>query len=199
MKKKTKSQWLELLAVFGALLLSSNILFAYCETLGDLLVRDARKALDQRKVELAFKWVDKDRESEIRTAFDRAVRERERNPATREATDGIFFEIVGRVHCEGENFPFFGMNPAGPDVHPVRQAIDRALSTDEVNDLTQMITSEVSKGIQERFDKVRQLEPGQQDDLDVGRQYVETYVDYVNYVEKIHRDAEERRNDSKNG
>jgi hypothetical protein len=187
------------LAAAGMLLLSAHVLFAYCEALEEPLVRDARKALDQHKVELAFKWVDKDRESEIRTAFDRAVKERETSPATGDATDKIFFEVLGRVHCEGENFPFLGENPAGPHVHPVRQEIDRALSTDEVDDLSQRISSEVSKGIHERFDKVRQFEAGQQDNVDIARKYVDAYVDYVDYVEKIHRDAMEGRNAGKHG
>jgi hypothetical protein len=186
-------------AALGMLLLSAHVLFAYCETLEEPLVRDARKALDQRKVELAFKWADKDREAEIRTAFDRAVKERETSPATAEATDKIFFETLGRVHCEGENFPFLGMNPSGPGVHPVRQEIDRALATDDVDDLSQRINSEVSKGIHERFDKVRQFEAGQQDDVDIARKYVDTYVDYVGYVEKIHKDATEERKAGKQG
>jgi hypothetical protein len=188
-----------LLMIFGILLIAANLLFAYCETLEESLVRDARKALDQRQVALAFKWVKKDRESEIRTAFDRAVKERETNPATQETTDNIFFQTLGRVHCEGENFPFLGKNPAGPDVHPIRQAIDRALSEDEVDDLTQKITVEVSQGIHDRFNQVRRFESGQQDDVDAARQYVGAYVDYVDYVEKIHQDAMEGRSTRKQG
>lgn len=199
MEKTTVLRWLRPLALFGVLLFSSNVLFAYCEALEEPLVRDAREALTRHKVELALKWVKKDRDSEIRTAFDRAIKERESNPATREATDKIFFEILGRVHCEGENFPFLGKNPAGPNVHPIRQAIDRSLSTDEPDDLTQMISGEVAQGIRERFNKVRQFEPGQQDNVDIARKYVDAYVDYVDYVEKVHQDAMEGRDARKHG
>ena len=162
-------------------------------------MRDAQKALNKDKVEIAFKWVKKDREPEIAEAFNRAVKERKANPTTREATDKIFFETLGRVHCEGENFPFLGKSPSGSKVHPVRQAIDRSLSTDEADDLTKMINEEVSKGIHDRFDKVRQFESGQEDNVDAARQYVDAYVDYVDYVEKVHQDAIEGRNAGKNG
>jgi len=191
-------RWFRFWVILGALFFSANALFAYCEVLEEPLVRDARKALDQHTVGLVFKWVKRDREPEITAAFDRAVKERGANPSTQAATDEIFFETLGRVHCEGEGFPFLGMNPSKPRVYPVRQAIDRALSTDEVDDLTRMMTGEVSKGIRERFDKVRQLESGQQDNVDVARQYVEAYVDYVNYIEKIHQDAMGPRNSKKN-
>ena len=75
----------------------------------------------------------------------------------------------------------------------------RSASTDEVDDLTQKITTEVSKGIRERFDKVRQLEPGQEDHVDIAREYVGAYVDYVDYVEKIHQDVMKGRDAESHG
>jgi len=66
---------------FGAVVLSALFLlgaapaaFAHCDTLDGPVVAAARQALDRGNPNLVLIWVSKDKEAEIKTAFDKASR-----------------------------------------------------------------------------------------------------------------------------
>src|SRR6185436_12937943 len=83
--------------------------FAHCDTLDGPVVAAARQALDQNNPNLVLIWVSKDNESEIKTAFDKALAVRKLNPAAKEMADTYFFETLVRVHRQAEGAPYEGL------------------------------------------------------------------------------------------
>lgn len=83
--------------------------FAHCDTLDGLVIQDARIALEKGDVTPALKWVKKDAEPEIRSAFDKALTERKSNKDT---ADMKLFETLASVHRAGEGASFTGLKPS---------------------------------------------------------------------------------------
>jgi hypothetical protein len=99
------------------------------------MVAAARHALDENNANLVLIWVKKDREPEIKVAFDKAVSVRKLNPAAKEMADMYFFDTLVRVHRAGEGAPFTGLKSAGTDLGPATPAADKAITTGNVQRL----------------------------------------------------------------
>jgi len=161
----------------------SNVGFAHCDTLDGPVVIDAKLALEKGDVTPVLKWIKKEAEPEIRTAFEKALTERKSN---QDAADMKFFEMLVRVHRAGEGASFAGLKPSG-SVEPIIEEADKALGTGSVNDLTQKISKHLSNSIGERFERAVQFRKHKDESVEAGREYVEAYVEYVHYVEGLHR------------
>jgi hypothetical protein len=132
--------------------------------------------------------VKKDYEQEIRVAFQKTLAVRAKGPEAKELADMYFFGTLVRLHRAGEGAPYTGLKAAGT-VDPAVAAADRALENGSIDGLVKNITSAVSSGIRERF--VRAIEKKQHADesINAGREFVEAYVEFVHYVERLHLDA----------
>lgn len=168
--------------VFAFCLLSSNMAHAHCDTLDGPVIQDARIALEKGDVTPVLKWVKKDAETEIRTAFDDALLERKTD---REAADMKFFETLVRIHRAGEGADFTGLKPAGT-VEPAVAKADEAIEKGSVEDLAGKIGTVVTNGIRERFTELMEAKKHMNESVEAGRKYVEAYVEYVHYIEGIH-------------
>jgi hypothetical protein len=175
--------------VFFAFLLLSGFVsseaFAHCDTLDGPVVKDAEVALAKGDVTPVLKWVKKDAEPEVRSAFKTAVAERTKNPKNKESSDKKFFETLIRVHRTGEGADFTGLKPAG-SVEPIIAEADKALETGSINELTSKMTHHLTEGVTERFNRVVETRKHKDESVEAGREYVEAYVQYVHYVEGIH-------------
>ena len=159
---------------------------AHCDSLGGPVVEDARKALAAGDVTPVLKWVDGSQERELRNAFDAAMAVRVQGDDARELADRYFFETLVRIHRASEGEPFTGLKPA-TSIDPGLEAADEALASGSVKELTEQLSSSIGRGIQERFARVDELEEHAGDSVESGRDYVEAYVDYIHYVESVHR------------
>jgi len=184
MRIKRKSI-LTLLIVFACIGMSgfiSSVAYAHCDTLDGPVVADAREALKKGDLTPVLKWVKKDAEPEIRTAFEKTLAERKAN---QDAADTKFFETLVRVHREGEGAGFTGLKPAGA-VEPIVAEADKALDAGTVDSLTSEMSSHLTHGVKERFERVFELRKHKDESVEAGREYVEAYVEYVHYVEGLH-------------
>ena len=86
---------------------------AHCDTLDGPVVKDARAALDAKDLTPVLKWVEYEKEGEIREAFQHALAVRALGPEARALADRFFFETLVRVHREGEGAPYTGLKPEG--------------------------------------------------------------------------------------
>jgi autotransporter adhesin len=183
------SRALVIAIVFGAIwfVLPQGV-FAHCDTLDGPVVITAKKALEKGDVTPVLKWVKKDYEQEIRVAFQKTLAVRAKGPEAKELADMYFFGTLVRLHRAGEGAPYTGLKAAGT-VDPAVAAADRALENGSIDGLVKNITSAVSSGIRERF--VRAIEKKQHADesINAGREFVEAYVEFVHYVERLHLDA----------
>jgi hypothetical protein len=171
------------------LLSGSSTAFAHCDGLDGPVVKAARQALNTGNVNVVLIWVQKNNEPEIKDAFQKAVSIRKLSPAAKEMADSYFFETLVRVHRQGEGAPYTGIKPAGRDLGPAIPAGDKALDTGSVEPLVKLLTDAVQEGLREQFKVVMSKRNFTKDDVVAGRQYVEAYVEYIHYVERLHEAA----------
>lgn len=187
MKKKRLSCIATLVIfLFSITAVGLNKVYAHCDTLEGPVVKDAKMALEKGDVMSVLKWVKKDAEPEIRIAFQAALTERAKGVEAREKADMKFFETLVRVHRAGEGESFTGLKPAGA-VEPIVTEADKALETGSVDTLAAEMSKYLTNEVKERFDRVFEKKKHMNESVDAGREYVEAYVEYVHYVEGLHK------------
>lgn len=168
------------------LLLVSSRASAHCDGLDGPVVKAARTALETGNVNLVLIWVQKKDEAEVNRAFQGTLKVRSLGPEAQELADRYFFETLVRLHRAGEGAPYTGLKPAGRDLGPAIPAADKALAEGSTEQLKQLLTNELQTGLREHFEKARAKKSFRADDLAAGREYIEAYVEYVHYVERIY-------------
>lgn len=162
--------------------------FAHCDTLDGPVVKAAQTALEAGDVTPVLKWVKKENEAQIKDRFQKTLRVRNNGKEARELADMYFFETLVRLHRAGERAPYTGLKPAGVVELSVAEA-DRALESGSDAKLIKLITESSAKGIHERFIKAKETKKHADHSVDAGRRFVEAYVQFTHYVERLHLDA----------
>ena len=157
----------------------------HCDTLDGPLVALARKALEGKNVNLVLPWVRPEDEPEVRHAFDHAQAVRDLGPKARSLADQHFFETLVRIHRASEGAPFTGPKPAALALGPAVPAADRALKSGSVDAVVTLLVDAVSTGVRARFRAATEKQAFDPNDVTAGREYVEAYVPYVDYVEQL--------------
>ncbi len=163
--------------------------FGHCDGVDGPVVTLARKALDSGNVNVVLPWVRKDDEVEIRRAFEHAVSVRKLGPQAKMLADHHFFETLVRVHRAGEGAPYTGLKPAGRDLGPAIPAADLALEDGSVEKVVGLLTEAVRQGVRKHFHAAMSHTKFDVNDVTAGREYVEAYVPYIHYVERLWQDA----------
>lgn len=186
MKHKVLISALFVFQVF-ALLPAGNAV-AHCDTLGGPVVESAKAALESGDIMPVLKWVRSEDEAEIRNVFERVISVREKGDDARLLADMYFFETLVRIHRAGEGAPYTGLKPAG-DVEPVIKEANVALDNGKVDELAESISSEVEHGVREHFKRTYEAKQHADDNVESGRKFVEAYVEFTHYVERLHEVA----------
>ena len=176
--------------LFGAGWMCLPVARAHCDTMAGPVVLAAKAALEKKDVTPVLKWVKKDDEAEIKTAFTKTLAVRSKGPEARELADQFFFETLVRVHRAGEGEPFTGLKPAGTELGPAIEGADKALESGSVEKLVKLVTDEAAAGIRRRFAEAREKKAHAEHNVEAGREFVAAYVEYVHYVEGLHQAAE---------
>jgi len=100
-----------------------------------------------------------------------------------------FFETLVRLHRAGEGAPYTGLKPAGTDLGPAVAGADQALASGSVDGLVKLITEAVAAGLRQRFAEAAEKSENADASVEAGRQYVEAYVEFVHYAERLYEDA----------
>ena len=179
-------KYLAILLLFEAFLASPRGAQAHCDGLDGPVVKAAQKALETGNVNLVLVWVQKKDEGEITKAFQKTLAVRKLNSQAKELADLYFFETLVRIHRAGEGDPYMGLQPAGHDVGLAIPAADKALESSSAKSLTDLLTDAARDGIRDRFEEVTAKRKFRADDVEAGRQYVRTYVEFIHYVERIY-------------
>lgn len=174
------------LIALGLLTTAPRTARAHCDTLDGPVVVEAKAALAKGDVTPVLKWVKKDKETEIRAAFEKTLKVRGKGNDARELADLWFFETLVRVHRAGEGAPYTGLKPAGTPVAPTVAKADQALVKGSVDDLAKRVGEHAAAGVRERFNRATEAKKHVNDSVEAGREYVEAYVTYVHYVENLH-------------
>lgn len=161
---------------------------AHCDTLEGPVVKDARIALEKGDATPVLKWVRKKGEPQVKKAFSQAMAAAKKGPKAKEAAEHRFFETLVKIHRAGEGAPFTGLKPAEA-VEPAVAAADKALESGSSEELVKLVTDAVASGIRERYNRAAELYRHKDESVEAGRKYVEAYVEYTHYVERLHMDA----------
>jgi uncharacterized protein DUF6448 len=165
---------------------------AHCDGLDGPVVKAAQRALQTGDLNPVLIWVQPQNEDEIEKAFTDTLAVRKLNPQAEALADRYFFETLVRLHRAGENAPYTGLKPAGRDLGAAIPAADKALEKGSDEALTQLLTDEVREGLNKHFKEVIEKKKYAPSDVAAGREYVEAYVTYIHYVERLHEAAEKR-------
>ena len=160
---------------------------AHCDTLDGPVVSSAKIALEKGDITPVLKWIRSSDEKEITEVFQKTLAARKSGPEAKEIADRYFFETLVRIHRAGEGAPYTGLQ-AGP-AEPIIAAADRALDTGSIDKVIKHISSAVSEGIKKRFNETLERKKHADDNVTAGRKFVEAYVDFTHYVERLHGDA----------
>lgn len=173
----------------GLAAVGARRVLAHCDGLDGPVVQAAQRALGTGNVNLALVWVQPEDEAEIRAAFEQAVSVRMLSPTAAALADRSFFETLVRLHRAGEGAAYTGLKPAGRDLGPAIPAADRALVEGSVDALETLLIYEVRQNLRAQFRDVRARQDYEPNDLDRGREYVQAYVEFIHYVERLHESA----------
>ena len=157
----------------------------HCDTMDGPLVTLAKRALEEKNVNLVLPWVRAEDDDEIRHVFDHAQAVRELGPKARALADRHFFETLVRIHRAGEGAPFTGLKPAGLDLGPAVPAADRSLKVGSADEVVTLLVDAVRAGVHAHFHAAAERQAFDVNDVAAGRKYVEAYVPYVHYVERL--------------
>jgi hypothetical protein len=158
---------------------------AHCDTLDGPVIQDAHKALETKDITPVLKWVKANDEKVVKAAFQEALAAKEVNA---EAAHNKFFATLVRIHRAGEGAPFTGLKPAGA-VEPAVAEADKALIGGSADALVKLVTDDIAAGIKKRYERTATAYKHKDESVDQGREFVEAYVEFTHYVEKIHLDA----------
>jgi len=173
------------LVMILALATAGNAL-AHCDTLDGPVVNLARQALAKGDVKIVLPWVAAEKEGEIRKAFDLSMAVRGKGEKEKELADMYFFETLVRVHREGEGAPYTGLKPAGLDPGPAIPAAEKALESGDPGPMLKMINEKVHQGIHKHYVEAIERKAHAGESVEAGRAYVNAYVPYLHFVERIY-------------
>ena len=162
---------------------------AHCDGLDGPVVNLARQALAKGDVKIILPWVAAGEEAEIRKAFDLAMAVRGKGEKERELADMYFFETLVRVHRAGEGAPYTGLKPAGLDLGPAIPAADKALESGDPGPLLKLMNEKTQAGIHKYYMEAKEKKAHAGESVEAGRAYVNAYVPYLHFVERLYLDA----------
>lgn len=171
----------------GLCLAIPGVASAHCDTLDGPVVLTAKAALEKGDVTPVLKWVKKDDEKEMRDLFQKTIVVRGKGKEAQELADRFFFETLVRIHRAGEGAPYTGLK--SEPVEPIITAADKALESGSADALVKQVTDAVARGIRERFAHAKATKVNADKNIEAGREFVEAYVVFTHYVERLHEDA----------
>jgi hypothetical protein len=179
-----------LVIAFSAMsLIDATPALAHCDGVDGPVVSAARLALQTGDVNRVLIWVRPEDIGEIRRAFNEALATRKLGPQAQELADRYFFETLVRIHRAGEGAPYTGLKPAGRDLGPAIPAADKAVETGSVDEVVRLLTETVRQGLHTRFHDLMAKKSFRADDVATGREFIESYVTFIHYVEKLYEAA----------
>lgn len=190
---------LGILVVFSFLVFSFQDTYAHCDGLDGPVVKAAKKALETGNVNMVLIWVQKEDENTIKDAFSKTLRVRALNQEARDLADSYFFETLVRIHRAGEGEPYTGLKPAGRDLGPVIPAADKSIEEGSIAKLKTVFEKRKlsTAKVENLFNKVIQSKDYNTDDVEAGRKYVHSYVEFLHTAEHLYAENNQTQHNHK--
>ncbi len=172
----------------AALVLGPVPVLAHCDSIDGPIASDVTTALENGDVTPVLKWISADHESDISKLFEQTKDVRTLGDAARDLADRYFLETVVRIHRAGEGAPYTGLKPAGTQ-EPIIMKSDSAIARHSVETLEEEVVEAVRHGMAERFTAVTEAREHTSESVEAGREFVERYVIFMHYMERLYQDA----------
>lgn len=184
-QKSKKDLRIGLVPVFilSMLILSTGWLSAHCDTMDGPVIKDARIAIEKNNVNYVLKWVQPENEAELKDAFILSMKVRKLSQEAKVLADKYFFETLVRLHRNGEGVPYTGVKPAGTPVDEKILAADKSIEAGSLSPLKDKVPKEMLPELMERFEKVMALRNFDINDVEAGREYIDSYVKFFKFAE----------------
>lgn len=169
-----------------ALFFSTETASAHCDTLDGPVVSAARKAMKTGNANYILVWVKPGSEDEIRKALKRAKTKKKaaKTRLEKDRAEMELFEVLVRIHREGEGAKYEGIKPAG-SIEPEIALADKAVETGKLDDVLNQVKSAANREIiLHLFHEVKEKSNYDVDNVPAGREFIEAYVVFVHAVEK---------------
>jgi hypothetical protein len=166
-----------------ALLVTSVITNAHCDTKDGPVVAAAIKAIQNNNVNYALIWVKPAFEKEIKEAFASVMKVRVLSSDAQKLADNYFYETLVRLHRSGEGMAYTGVKPTGTPIDKKILAADKSIVLGNLSPLKALVPINKFSELKERFDKVMSLKQYDVNNLQAGRKYVEAYVQFFHFAE----------------
>jgi Family of unknown function (DUF6448) len=163
-------------------------LLAHCDTENGPVITAAKEALKTNNVNLILIWVQPKDEAIIKEAFQKTIDVRKISPAAQQMVDNYFFETLVRIHRAGEGVAYTGLKDSSEVEAPIAAA-DGAIERNSLADVMQLLNDAISKGVNEKFKEAISRKNYDANNVNAGREYVESYVMFMHYVEAIYNAA----------
>lgn len=180
-----------LIALAMCVLLGAPAARAHCDTLDGPLITEAKAAIEKGDVTPVLKWVNKEDEAEIREAFAQlmSLRGRTQDVELRAYLDTGFLERLVKVHGRLDGQVYGKLKPAGSITDPALLAAEAAMAGGNVDRLARYIADQAEQGIRQRFAAAVEARRQAAESVELGRKYIRAYMEFVHYVDRLHRDA----------
>ncbi len=175
-----------LTGAIGLFLLVPVGALGHCDTMNGPVVAEAKKALTLGDVTPVLKWVRPEAEPEITAVFNKTLAVRRKGKDAQELADRFFLETLVRIHRAGEGVPFTGLK--SEPVEPIITKTDSALASGSIDEVVNLLSAALTEGIHKRFEQVRKAAKDKDKSVAEGRKYVEAYVEFTHYIERLHSD-----------
>jgi hypothetical protein len=150
-------------------------------------VTAARNALAEGDVDVILPYVHAGAETEVRNAFELAVKARAPGGEAKEVADRWFFETAVRVHRAGEGAPYTGLKPAGLDVGPVVPVAERALERGTARELADLLCTTIREQVEARHAHAMALGKHADEGVPQARAYVEAMLGLQVWAHHLHQ------------
>jgi len=162
------------------------VVYAHCDTMSGPVAVSARKALKTGDFETIQIWVGQEQQKELKQRFDECLAVRQMGGKAKDLADKYFTETAIRLHRQAEGMPFTGVKPAQPLPADIAAA-ERAMETNDVKVITDILTKEIEAQTKVWFDKAIEAKKHKDESVEAGRKWVDAYVKYVVYVHGLYQ------------
>jgi hypothetical protein len=172
-------------AAFMIFIFALNLqVFAHCDGLDGPVVQAAEKSLETGNINFTLIWINEEFTGEVNDLFKKTLSVRNLSPEAKEIADNYFFETIVRLHRMGEGEPYTGLKPAGRDLGPAIPAADLAVEKNSLAELQNILQDSFQDRLKELFEHVIHTKNFNENDVEAGREFIESYVNFIHFAEK---------------
>ncbi|MCC6681456.1 MAG: hypothetical protein IT445_11200 [Phycisphaeraceae bacterium] len=158
----------------------------HCDAVDGPVAKDLERAISERDVAVAMKWIAIEDEEEARQVFEQAMSVRAIGDEAESLADRHLLETFVRLHRKSEGEPYTGLKPAGQPLPMAVEAVDAALVRGSVDALIVDLQRAVERAVRNRFEHARTTAASAELSVESGRSAVHAYVELVHFTERLH-------------